>query len=164
MKKIIISFVFITYSIMLFSQSGRLSLYNSLGQLRADTTLKISQKQLTKWINVEESLIETIINKLNYSQMAIENDIKGQMIISFDIDSTKSMFDYKLLKKVGGGLEETLRLFLIECDLIKKLSPTDNSVYKYFLALNFDLVDANNYIRTTGAIPITKVKWTYIQQ
>jgi len=163
-NRIFIISILIINSLLIHCQTYNSALYNSNGHLRVDSSLKISLAQLQKWSRMEGGLIDEIVHKVKYSQMASESDLKGLMIVSFEIDSSGKVTDFKSIKEIGGGLEEIVKTCLTNYMYIKTLASSESKVnLKYYLAIYYDLINANEYIRKNGAIPITKVIWEYSQ-
>lgn len=71
-------------------------LYNTKGELFADTTLTITKKQLNKWIVIEDTLTKRILDKLHYPQLNLEAEVSGKVIISFTLDTSGNFNDFKL--------------------------------------------------------------------
>jgi hypothetical protein len=161
-RNIIIVIIIGAFSSLVCGQDNETLLYNYKGQLRADTTLTISQTQLDKWRPVEQYFIEMLVTQIEYSQMATESNISGTSIVSFDVDSLGKLIDFKTLKQVGGGLEEVVKQHLKVFDKLATLAPKDKKNYKYFLAFSFQLIDAEKFIKKENAIPITKVRYSLI--
>ena len=147
-----------------FSQTTESLLYNIKGQLRADTSLIIDSDQLTKWMRVEDQIITEIVNRIEYSEMASDYNLTGISIVSFNIDSNGSMKDFKILKQVGGGLEEKIRICINSIGCLNSLAPTDKINYTYFLTFEFLLIDSKEFIKKENAIPVYKVKFDRIQK
>jgi hypothetical protein len=81
-------------------------LYKSNGRLIADTTFNISQRQLSKWTTIEDSLTKQILDKFNYPKICWENGIFGKIIISFDVDKKGMFKDFILENKYNiSGVE-----------------------------------------------------------
>lgn len=81
---LIILLLFLLTTFSLKAQSFSIfdsQLYDSLGRLRVDTTLKISKHQFQKWAAVEPFLIENILHRLYYPPILRENNINGNIII-----------------------------------------------------------------------------------
>jgi len=146
-----------------YGQASGTLLYNSKGQLRADTSLVINNDQLRKWRAIEDFIIEKIIQKVTYSEMALVSNLSGVSIVSFTVDSIGKLKDFRIIKKVGGGLEERIMFCLEEFSYLNHLSNINNNDNRYFLALNFQFIDAEKYIEKEKAIPIYDVKFIYIQ-
>jgi len=158
MKKNIL-FILIVFALskVVFGQDNEALLYNSKAQLRADTTLIITQEQLNKWKPVEEYLINFLVTQIEYSQMATESNLSGTSVVSFIVDSTGKIIDFKTIRQVGGGLEEVVKQHLKLFNMLTNLA-SKNINNEYFLAFSFQLVDADSYIRKEKSIPIIKVK------
>ncbi len=157
-----ISLVLVVVPLMLRAQANETLLYNGKGQLKADTNLKITNTQLQNWRGIETLLIKHILNRLEYSQVAKESDLKGKMIISFMYDSIDNKVHFEPVKKIGGGLEECVVLTLKQFEFKKSIGSNKNSPLWYYLALSFDIIDGNDFIESTGSIPISTVRCNYI--
>jgi hypothetical protein len=161
-RNIIIVLIIVAFSSIVRGQENETLLYNNKGQLRADTTLTITLGQLNKWRPVEEYIINMLVTQIEYSQMATESSLSGTSIVSFDVDSKGKLIDFKTLKQVGGGLEEVIKLNLKAFDKLTSLAPKDKKSFKYYLALSFQLIDVETFIKEENAIPIIKVKYDLI--
>ena len=69
------------------------------------------------------------------------------------------MNDFKLIKQVGGGLEEKIRICINSIDCLNSLAPTDKINYTYFLTFKFLLIDSKEFIKKENAIPVYKIKF-----
>ena len=161
--KILITLSLLVFASIGFSQSTASLLYNEHGQLKADTSFSISQSQLKAWKGVENLFIKELISDVQYSTFAKENDLSGLSIISFDLDSTKQLKNFKIIKQVGGGLEECLKIFIKSFKYLNTLAPTDKDSLTYYISVDFELVDAAKTMVKTHAIPVATVKFDYIQ-
>jgi len=146
-------------NILTYGQSVEALLYNNKGQLRADTTLTIDKIVLNKWILVEKLMIEMLLNNVSYSQMALDFDLEGTSVISFDIDISGNLIDYKVIKQVGGGLEEIIISQLKTFEFLTSLSSIGRPYFRYYLAFDFKIVDTEKYLKEHNKIPIFKVKY-----
>lgn len=153
----------LTISVIGHSQTPQSLLYNVKGQLRSDTSLKINRDQLLKWKSVEDFVVRDIISKMAYSPLAVENYISGQVIISFDVDSTKQLKDFKIIKKLDWGIDENIKIFLRSSKYLASIAPMDNKTYTYFLSFDFKVIEAAKYIEEYNSIPIQKVMHGFIQ-
>ena len=163
-RNIIIAFIIVVFTTVASGQDNETLVYNKKGQLRADTTLTISNEQLDKWRPFEKYIINRLVTQIEYTQMALEFDLSGTSIVSFDVDSLGKIIDFKKLRLAGGGLEEGVIRNLKVYDSLKSLAPKDKKFYKYFLAFSFQLVDAEKFIKKENTIPIIKVNYHLIQQ
>ncbi len=161
--KILITISLLVFASVGFCQTTESLLYNGRGQLKADTSFSISGKQLELWKGVENLFIKELISDVQYSTVAKENNLSGLSIISFDLDSAKQLKNFKIIKQVGGGLEECLKIFIKSFQYLNTLAPADNSSLTYYISVDFELIDAAKTMVTTHAIPVAKVKFDYIQ-
>ena len=138
-------------------------IYNDNGQLRIDTTLKITQEQFDIWDLSENYILEILSNNIEYSRMAREAGMKGIAIIAFDCD-TLDLRNIRTIKKLGGGLDENI------IEGIKKVS--DKIIFEfrhipgqkdgerikyigtYYIPFDFSLIDFKEEMKKTNAIPI----------
>ena len=162
MRKIITIILLISTTLS-YGQTKKSLLYNESGKLLIDTSLCISKAQLEKWKDIEDSFIYDIISNLKYSQIAKENNLSGLSIISFDLDNSLLLKNFKILKQVGGGLEECLKIAISSFTLLKSLAPDDNSTLTYYVSVDFKLIDAKKIIEKIHTIPISTVNYEYIQ-
>jgi hypothetical protein len=128
-------------------------LYNSNGRLLADSTIFITKKQFNKWASINDSLTKNILNNLQYPENCYKNGIYATIIISFNIDSDGTFYNYKLEKyfcerfKVADSLDPFLRMFeetIINSIMLfsgKYTSPgfkSDNNLLdKYYIPVDF---------------------------
>jgi TonB family protein len=64
------------------------------------------------FIGGNESLAEEIMKRLRYPKELVENGTSGKVYISFVIDKTGNLKDFKIVKSLGYGLdEEVIRVF-----------------------------------------------------
>jgi TonB family protein len=64
------------------------------------------------FIGGNESLAEEIMKRLRYPKELIENGTSGKVYISFVIDKTGNLKDFKIVKSLGYGMdEEVIRVF-----------------------------------------------------
>lgn len=145
-----------------FSQtsSPTSKLYDKNGRLFADTQKKITQRQLTKWMAIEDSLTSMILNRLHYPLILFESVITGQLIISFTVDSNGVFNDFRLEKFKGGMSGEfpgmDIKLFTEICFgstmfysrdfFFNGFKSDNNKVDKYYLPIKFS-INQNETIR-----------------
>lgn len=142
-------------------------LYNLKGQLLIDTTFTISSEQFEIWKRAEYNILLFVSEDVEYSRIAKEAGIKGIAIIAFDCDSI-SIKNIRLIKKLGGGLDEVI------IEGIKKSNDIIISQFKryqnnkngeklnyqgtYYIPFDFSLIDMYELIKTKNAIPIFESK------
>jgi len=80
-RNIIIAFIIVVFTTVASGQDNETLLYNKKGQLRADTTLTISNEQLDKWRPFEKYIINRLVTQIEYTQMALEFDLSGTSIV-----------------------------------------------------------------------------------
>ncbi|MCG3164421.1 MAG: hypothetical protein POELPBGB_00175 [Bacteroidia bacterium] len=163
MKNVVAAFlVFLACSQLCFGQADQSLLYNDKGQLKFDTTLSISKIQLQKWIGVEDSFIAEL-NHIKYLPMAAMDDIKGDMILRFEVDSTGKVLNiYHVKKLLGIGNSFETKNIINNFSLISSLKP-ERGTYIYYLPFAYRLVDTNKFIKENNAIPVTGQHFHYIQ-
>lgn len=156
------------FPIITFSQENYKSLiYNDKGQLRIDTTLKISQKQFDIWYLSENNILAIISNNIVYSRLAREAGIKGIAVLAFDCD-TLNLNNIRMIKNLGGGLDENIiegiekinERIVFEFRHIQSLNKKDPIKYlgTYYIPINFSLIDLKEEMKKTNAIPIIDSK------
>ncbi len=145
-------------------QTDESLLYNNKGQFRKDTSLTITPVQLTKWKRIEQDFINQMLHDVIFSQFAIENYTSGTSVISFEVDKSGKMTDFNIIKKVGGGLEEIIKNAINSFNMLTSIAPAGTKNFRYYLAFDFQLIDAKNYIEKENAIPITKARFILIQK
>jgi hypothetical protein len=138
-------------------------LYNESGQLIADTSFQLSSSEFDNWRRIESALINDIVNKLDYSAIAIAYNLNGNSIVSFEVNENGRMINFISIKSVGGGLEERVKIIVNSFSLLNSLKPKKGKTSKYYLALSFNLVDVKLEIKRTGEIPIGGNRFDYIQ-
>ena len=129
-------------------------MYNSKGQVIADTTFIITKEQLNKWINVEDSLTKMILSKLRYPDMLLENGMSGQIIISFSVDKNGMFNDFRLEKYLSELSKDKLMIdikFFTENafgstlfysgDFAKQGFIADKKIEKFYIPFKFDTID-----------------------
>ena len=85
--KIFLLFSFLILSCHIAQASNVASLiYNSKGQLIADTNYRISKNQLHKFISVENKLTKQILDSLKTVPLFWENGLSFKVIVSFTVD------------------------------------------------------------------------------
>ncbi len=159
-KKLTFFIMLIIFPLLGYSQTEYSLLYNNEGQLRADTSLKISKEQLSKWALVEERFIFAATRIIVYPEMAMDCGISGKVTISFDIDSTTQVKNFKTIKRFG--IEENIKLFLLSLEFLSSLAPKDNQTFTYFLSFEFKDIDAAELIKKNNTIPIHKSIFYFI--
>ena len=152
--KIILFSLFITLSLKGYNQT---LLYNSKGQLFADTTCKLTAEQFDLWHHLEGEIIEEITFKIHYPELASENSISMSVIISFDIDSSKQIKNFKSVKIAGWGFEESIIISLKKSNYIKFLAPEDGRTFTFFIPFNFECHSSAEYLKKHNTIPILSV-------
>ncbi len=161
--KLSLFFFLLVVSLQTFGQESETLLYNKKGELKADTTLSISKEQLNKWRAIEDLLIAKLV-EVKYSAVAEENNLSGNSIIEFEIDSSGQILNFKIKNAVGGGLEELVKQSIKSFTLINSLKSQDGKVYKYYVPISFNLINAKEFIKKENSIPIFDVKQDYIQK
>ena len=162
MKKILLTLIIMSIIVKGHSQTKGSLLYNSKGQLRADTSLTISSNQLKIWSKIEDFFISGLIKNVKYSPLASEENLNGISIVSFDIDSLGQLKNFKIIKEVGGGLEIQTKIWIKTFEYLTSLAPT-NGRFTYFLAIKFSSIDATDFIKKENLIPISNVEFNFIQ-
>ncbi len=71
-------------------------LYSNKGRLIVDPSLKITLRQLNKWITIEDTLTKMILKQLIYPPELYENGIYYKLIISFTVDNKGTFNDFKI--------------------------------------------------------------------
>jgi hypothetical protein len=125
--------------------------------------LQLSVSEFDHWKGIENHLIKKIVTELNYSEIAIDNSLQGISIISFEIDNNGNLLNFTRIKSVGGGLEERLKIIISDFSLLDSLKPENGISSKYYLSLEFNLIDINEEIEKKGMIPIGGNKFHYKQ-
>lgn len=142
------------------TSSPTAKLYDRNGRLFADIKKKITQRQLTKWMTIEDSLTSKILNRLHYPPILVESVITGQLIISFTVDSNGVFNDFRLEKFKGEMSGEfpgmDIKLFTEICFGSTMLYSRDfffngfksdnNKPDKYYLPIKFS-INQNETIR-----------------
>jgi len=139
-------------------------IYNASRQLIADTSFVLTESELENWKRFENLLINEIINKLHYSDIAIENRLQGHSIISFEVDENGKLASFIRIESVGGGLEERLKVIIERFSFLNSLKAENGSTSKYYLSLSFNLIDINHEIQSTGIITIGGNMFDFIQK
>lgn len=86
--KYLLVFLFLIPLIALTQSSDRSFFYNSNGQLKIDTVYGINLNQYRIWCNLERNIVTHIVNGVKYNVIAMDQQIAGSVIVSFDCDST----------------------------------------------------------------------------
>jgi hypothetical protein len=125
-------------------------LYNDRGQLIADTAIKISKGQLKRFAAIEDTLINQTLTFIQYPEIELEEQIQGTTRISFTINESDSLKDFKIVKHISGGpgLEkEVLRVLKkIRIQKIKFAKPLKDTTY----CLVFRFVPDEGKTRVSG--------------
>lgn len=162
--RIILLFGLLCNQLKVSAQAREMLMYTNEGMLRIDTSFSISQDQIVKWRGTENLFIERLIRDVTYSQMATDYDVNGILIVSFDIDSLGNLVGYVPISRLGGSLEEIVFSSIKKFGFLKLLAPTTTGIYTYYLAFDFQLVDAKEAIEKNHAIPVTKVKFEFVRE
>lgn len=167
MKNHIISaIIFLTLiSIVIAKGQGHSSMYHNNGQLKVDTTLKINQKQLQKWISAERYIMIHLTRNPIYTSLAKENGVEGLSIIAFEYESP-TIKNIRIIKKVGAGLDESIvnEITKYSNRISQELNYDGNkenndSTYNgtYYLPFAFSVIDLITTMEVNNAIPIIEV-------
>jgi hypothetical protein len=138
-------------------------MFNEAGQLRADTSLGISQDQLERWLAVEDLLLAHVVKNVRYSGMAIDGRVNGRMVCSFEVDKEGGVSGFDLVSGPGYGMDQVLKRALDSFQFISKLSDGITSSGLFYVVLDLQHVDARSYLREHGAIPIIGIDANVIQ-
>ncbi len=145
------------------SQNSQSSIYNSNGQLYIDTSYSISSEQYKSWSHAESNLM-CYFSKLEFPTIYLENNIspKGILIISFRCD-TNDISDITVLndtslyaKQIILGLKKQSRNIASELKLGASYSSKGKYLGRYYIPINFRLIDFYQELRKSNAVPIIK--------
>ena len=167
-QNILLVIIGLLFPIITFSQENIKSyIYNDNGQLRIDTTLKISHEQFGIWYLAENNLLDLISNKVDFSRLAREAGITGIAIISFECD-TMGIYNIRIIKNIGGGLDENIinglekisEKIVREFRIIQSIKNTYQINYlgTYYIPFDFSLINLREEMKRTNAIPIIDSK------
>lgn len=165
MKWLKIVCALLLYSLNSYCQNfGKSNLYLETGQLKADTTLRISTNQYNLWVIAENKIIRAIYAKTKYSALAKDAGITGKIIVAFECDTDKIKNITVVSKRLGGGLEESVieGFTLATTEILQSIiqAQDDNLVDKYayigkyYMPFEFSLININHELENKGAIPI----------
>jgi hypothetical protein len=163
LMKLIILLMFTFTLLGAHAQHGTSSMFNETGQLRADTSLWISQDQLERWISVEYLLLAHLVKNVRYSDMATDGRVNGRMVCSFEVDKEGGVSGFDLVSGPGYGMDQVLKRALGSFQFISKLSDGITSSGLFYVVLDLQHVDARSHLREHGAIPIIGVNTSVIQ-
>lgn len=100
-------------------------LYNSDGKLKIDTTLCIESSSLAEMVKIEQFILPTLYNRLDYPENSRENGNEGILIIEVTI----------------GAIEKSIEWRSLECEIIKGVDPwIDKSVIKAIYCLKSSII------------------------
>lgn len=132
-------------ALFIFTASHKESkFYDSTGKLLADPELSIGEVELENWMEVEDRALELISTTFKYPEVAIENNISGKMILSFQIDSTRIFKEFNSPKYLGWGVENRLQKIIGASELLKELAPLDGTTATYYIALQLSINDSTS--------------------
>lgn len=83
------------------------AIYNNQGQLKSDSTIHLTDELLETWLICEQQVLELVLEDAQYSQLAIDAGLTGKSVLSFEFNDS-SLADYRLTKRLGGGLDENI--------------------------------------------------------
>lgn len=76
--------------------------YNAKDQLIADTS-HLSKRQIKRLSSVQDTLIKQILANIRYPEVEMEAQIQGTAFISFTVNESDSLRDFKMLRAIPGG-------------------------------------------------------------
>jgi hypothetical protein len=139
------------------------SIYNHKGQLRIDTTLKITQKQYKVWCIVENNLLSHLSSNIEYTSFLQEIQKTGTVIISFECD-TFELREIHALTKINQGIDSAAikGLVKIQDELILEFRLTEylkrekqiDYLGIYYIPIDFSLLNLKECMKNKSAIPI----------
>jgi hypothetical protein len=119
-----------------FSQKKSI-IYDSKGKLMVDTSFVINQMQLTKWIEVEDSLSVRIMNRIHCAPILKDNEIQAQIVVSFTIDSIGRFNDFRIERSQSQSISDTSKMYW------KFLEMYSASIFQSVLWTSQDFVSSN---------------------
>ena len=100
-------------------------LYNSDCKLKIDTTLFIESNRLAELVKIEQFILPTLYNRIDYPEISRENGNEGILIIKVTIGATEKAIEWRSL----------------ECKIIKGVDPwIDKSVIKAIYCLRSSIL------------------------
>lgn len=155
---------FLIFPIVAISQGNfKSKIYNDNGQLKIDSTYRISKDQFNIWYMSEDNILTVILKAIKITSISKESGIQGISIISFDCD-TFNLNNIRIVKRVGCGLDEDL------VSSIEKLSSQIVNEFRhiqslkknvplkylgtYYIPFDFSIIDLKAETKKRKAIPI----------
>lgn len=132
--------ILLIFCLLYFNSHGQESiLYNPSGKLKVDTTLKVEKEVLLLLPKIENSLLPTLYNRVEYPDISIENGTQGLVIIKVTVKPRMSVVDSKLVKGVDPWIDKSV-LKAIKSMEIRILHELDGSKeLLFYVPLKFEL-------------------------
>lgn len=171
-KYLLIILAAFSIEIAVSQQDNQSFLYTALGKLKSDSSLGLSPAQYRIWTKAERDIIGLLISKIEYPPIVLESIMEGRAILSFEFDST-GISDIHLLKKSAStafddsileGFKKVNDKVLAKLRKAQTASnhPKSQTFGTYYITINFDLIDTEEYARRKGSIPIIRAKPWYV--
>lgn len=100
--------ILVLYSINSYSQTELTNnFYYESGQLKMDTSIVLNQDNLKIWKLCAKDIIAILKNEVKYSNLARDAGLQGETILIINF-SSDSLIGFRLMKNLGGGLNENI--------------------------------------------------------
>lgn len=83
------------------------AIYNIEGQLKTDSTIHLTDELLQTWLICEQQVLNLVLKDAQYSELAKDAGLTGRSVLAFKFNDS-SLTDYRLMKRLGGGLDENM--------------------------------------------------------
>jgi len=102
-------FILLVFSLIYLNSHGQESiLYRSNGRLKVDTTLLIEKEVLRVLPKIENNLLPTLYNRIEYPDISIENGIQGLVIVKVTVKPNERVVESKLVMGVDPWIDKSV--------------------------------------------------------
>ena len=101
------------FSILLNDSFGKSKIasliYNSKGELIADSSFRITKKQLKKFVKIEARFTKQLLDSIKIAPELIQDGIGFKVIVEFDVDEHSCFSNVNIIKIPPSPVEKFIR-------------------------------------------------------